>query len=330
MLSATHIIFDTEVERPIALNEHKGSALRGAFFHALRGRPNNPHWRGFCANQAAADCRDCPLLPACPVARLLATHDPTGARGHEIPRPVTVKPPITEQVDYLPGDSLRFGLTIIGDALNLLPYIVMAVQQGMPTEGLGKRDRLNDFRPGHFRLRAAHLYHPLHNQTQPLWQEGERLVQAPALPVTDTDISAHAATLPGDRLTLRLLTPLRLIDDGALVRGFRFRPFFQRLMERLILLSTTVGQGALFPDEPERRALLQAASEIAVVDRARWVEVRSYSTRRHRETPLSGLIGEVTLVGNLAPFRRWLLWGEQIHVGKDAVKGDGWYQIVRT
>ena len=82
MLTVTHLAFDTVVERPISLNEHKGSAIRGAFFHALRGRAESRHWRGFCTNQSAPDCVRCPLLAVCPVARLLATHDPTGARGH--------------------------------------------------------------------------------------------------------------------------------------------------------------------------------------------------------------------------------------------------------
>jgi hypothetical protein len=327
MLSATHLLFDTEVERPISLNEHKGSALRGAFFHALRGRPAHQRWRGFCANQTAPECRDCMLLAACPVARLLATHDPTGARGHEIPRPVTVKPPTTDKVDYLPGERLRFGLTIIGDALNLLPYVIMAVQQGMPAEGLGKRDRLNDFRPGHFRLLSAHAYHPLREQSQVLWQDGERMVQSPDLPVTHEQILEHARALPTDRLTLRLRTPMRLIEQKRLVHSFRFRPFFQRLMERLILLSSTVGQGSLLPDPDERQRLLAAADEIKVDDRTDWVEVRSYSTRRNGETMLSGLRGEVTLTGDLAPFLPWLLWGAQVHVGKDAVKGDGWYEL---
>ncbi|MBA3534906.1 MAG: CRISPR system precrRNA processing endoribonuclease RAMP protein Cas6 [Ardenticatenales bacterium] len=328
MLTTTHLLFDTVVEHPIVLNEHKGSAIRGAFFHALRGRAGNLAWRGFCANQSAADCRDCPLLQVCPVARLLATHDPSGARGHEIPRPVTVRPPIDEAMDYLPGDKFSFGLTIVGDAVALLPYVIMAVQQGMRVEGLGKRDRLNDFRPGSFRLIGVEAAHPLRGETKVLWREGERLVQVPGLAVTHEEVLAHAATLPVDRLTLRLQTPLRLIDEKKLVRSFRFRPFFQRLMERVMQLSSHFGVEGLLTEEQERHALLAAADDIAVIDKTKWVELRSYSTRQRGETPLSGLVGEVTLVGKLDMFRAWLLWGSLIHVGKDAVKGDGWYDIL--
>lgn len=327
MLTVTPLFFETVVERPIALNEHQGSALRGAFFHALRGRAGQTDWRGFCANQEAPECRGCPLLLGCPVARLLATHDETGARGHEIPRPVTVKPPLEGQVDFLPGDALRFGLTVVGDAVALLPYIILTVQQGMPVEGLGRRDRLNDFHPGHFRLRAVYAAHPLQGTQERLWQEGERVVQRPVAPVTHAEVMAHAATLPSDRLTLRLLTPMRLMDGGKLVRTFRFRPFFQRLMERLMSLSSLFGTGTLLGEEEERRALLAAAEGVRVEERTRWEDLRSYSTRQRKETPIGGLLGQVTLTGELEAFRPWLVWGALVHVGKDAVKGDGWYEV---
>jgi hypothetical protein len=28
-----------------------------------------------------------------------------------------------------------------------------------------------------------------------------------------------------------------------------------------------------------------------------------------------------------SPFWPWLVWGQFVHVGKDAVKGNGWYEI---
>lgn len=328
MLTTTHLLFDTIVERPIVLNTHKGSAIRGAFFHALRGRAGNDgRWAGFCLNQRARECRGCALLPGCAVAYLLATHDPTGRRGHEIPRPVTVKPPVTEKTEYLTGEHFGFGLTIIGEAVNLLPYLILTVQEGMSIEGLGKRERRHDFQRGTFRLRAVYVHHPLREQTEVLWQEGERLIQVPDLPVTHEEVLAYAASLPTNRLTLRLHTPMRLTERKKLVRSFRFRPFFQRLMERLSLLSSTVGEGNFFASKEKRAALLDLADEVAVIDKTRWVELRSYSTRRQRESPTSGLVGEVTLVGNLTELRPWLVWGAQVHVGKDAVKGDGWYEI---
>ncbi len=43
---------------------------------------------------------------------------------------------------------------------------------------------------------------------------------------------------------------------------------------------------------------------------------------------IGGLVGTATFVGNLTPFLELLVIGELIHVGKNVVKGDGWYKIV--
>lgn len=323
MLTVTHLLLETIVERPIALNEHKGSAIRGAFFHALRGRPEGKTWRGFCGNQSAKECFDYPLISACPISALLAQHDPTARRGHAIAQPVMVKPPLTLATDFLPDTPFRFGLSIAGNAIQLLPYVAVAIQQGMPQEGLGWRDRLNDFKKGNFQLKRMAAVHPLRGEQQTLWQSGDKRVEVPHLRVSHADVLDYVVTLPTDRLTLRLLTPMQIVEEGKPLRDFHFRPFFQRLMT----LTATVGTGQWFADEAERRALLAAADAIHVEPRTRWETLESYSSRANQRSYLSGLIGTVTITGNLAPFLPWLVWGGQLHVGKDAVKGDGWYEI---
>jgi hypothetical protein len=62
-------------------------------------------------------------------------------------------------------------------------------------------------------------------------------------------------------------------------------------------------------------------------DRTHWVHLESYSTRQRRATPIGGLVGAAVYEGDLAPFRPWLVWGQFTHVGKNAVKGDGWMRV---
>jgi len=64
-----------------------------------------------------------------------------------------------------------------------------------------------------------------------------------------------------------------------------------------------------------------------VEDGTRWVELESYSTRQRRATPISGFVGRAVYEGDLGPFLPWLVWGQFVHVGKDAVKGNGWYVV---
>ena len=120
--TAHRLCFVTEVQVPVELNEHQGSALRGALYHALRQR--------FCsfARDPQMQCADCALVATCPVATLVSTLDPDNRRGQDRPRPYTFQPPlpgsghpiedpeghVTFHYDH--GETLAFGLTQIGRA----------------------------------------------------------------------------------------------------------------------------------------------------------------------------------------------------------------------
>jgi hypothetical protein len=60
------------------------------------------------------------------------------------------------------------------------------------------------------------------------------------------------------------------------------------------------------------------------------VEAARYSRRREVTHDLSGFVGEVTFAGELAPFLPYLKLGEYLHVGKNAVFGNGWYEIAKV
>jgi len=139
-------------------------------------------------------------------------------------------------------------------------------------------------------------------------------------------VTTYAAAVPVDQITLAFHTPLRLIDNGHLVKRITLRPLIQRLMRRLDDLSLAYGGGALGIDF---RGLLAVAEQVQTSnDQTRWIDLASYSSRQRTHTPIGGLVGRATFTGDLAPLRELLVWGSLIHVGKNAVKGDGWYAIV--
>jgi len=60
-----------------------------------------------------------------------------------------------------------------------------------------------------------------------------------------------------------------------------------------------------------------------------WLDIYSGSQRNNSLSPVSGLIGDVRWEGpSVTVLRPWLLWGQSLHVGKDAVKGNGWYRVL--
>ena len=321
-------------KEPIALDAHPGSALRGAIFNALLRR--------FCANLTAPSCAECPLNATCPVAGLVAPLRDENPRGRDIPRPFVLAAdwdtsPNTptapaEGQRFAPGDTLRFRITLMGRAIAFFPYLALATQL-MELNGIGRPLRENGGRRGRFEVNFIELVNPFSESSQMLYQRGKSQVASPTRPITVADISQRAATLPTDTLTLRFLTPARLVDRGQLVRYPSLRVLCARLSERLDALTREYAPVANMPtslDESRDRAqrLAEHAARVTLTENAtRWVDVASYSARQQRSTPIGGLVGRATYTGDLAPLRELLVWGELLHVGKNAVKGDGRYRI---
>jgi len=323
-----------KVQSTIELNEHQGSAIRGSLFHALRNR--------FCMNREVEECADCPLAASCPVATLVSTLKPQSGRGRDVPRPYTIQPPLpgsvhpVERADgrlvfrYHPGEGFEFGLTLYAQALQLFPYIVLAVGE-LEQSGIGRRTKqANDrWRRGTFKVSEIRAENPLTGERQPVLKAGDQLVQVPDVPITHQQMEKTQTPNPKSQITLRFLTPTRIIQQGRLLKPgrFSFQPFFQRLMERLEALSRDFTDTPLRFDDP--KGLIEAAGRVEVTDhRLVWEELQSYSTRRRAESPTSGLMGSVVLkADDWSPFWPWLVWGQFVHVGKDAVKGNGWYEV---
>jgi hypothetical protein len=116
--------------------------------------------------------------------------------------------------------------------------------------------------------------------------------------------------------------------DGFLAQKPTFASILKRLRDRINALSYFYcGKGL----EIDFKAFGEQAEEIkTVTDSTRWVESARYSRRREVTHDLSGFIGEVSFEGDLAPFIPYLKLGEYVHVGKNAVFGNGWYRIVEA
>ncbi|MDW8147555.1 MAG: CRISPR system precrRNA processing endoribonuclease RAMP protein Cas6 [Roseiflexaceae bacterium] len=311
-----HLLLTFTAATPLELDNNAGAAVRGAIVNALLGR--------FCANKEAPTCADCLLLNVCPVAALVAPmRDASEPGGEQRPRPYVIRPPQPRR--YAPGETLTFGLGLFGRAAELFPYVVMAAQ-GIEPQGLGRRLQENNGRRGGVRLLAIDAINPLTGAKQPLFRAGQCQVQAPGIPIGPAEVAAFAATLPDDRLTIRFLTPMRLIDDGRLVKRPALRPLIQRLGIRLTDLSAAYGDGPL-PAADARAFLPLAERAVLERDNTRWIDIVSHSRRTGERTPIGGIVGDAVFTGDLGPLRELLVWGSLVHVGKNAVKGDGWYTV---
>src|ERR1700710_290738 len=122
---------------PAHLPPYLGSMLRGAFGHALR--------RTVCAMGPEQPCESCRLRQACVSPRIFETfiegEPPPLLRGlTSAPRPYVFEPRF-DPADAAPrhlagGDPLAFDLILIGQAVDLQAYVLLAVER-MARSGLG-------------------------------------------------------------------------------------------------------------------------------------------------------------------------------------------------
>ncbi len=258
VLSPIIFFLKHEVKTPLELDEHSGSALRGSIYEAV--------WRRFCTNKSSPTCADCPLHPICPVSALVAPLREEHPRGRDRPRPYILIPPLEGPRHYAPGEALTFGLTLFGDIVTLLPYIILSLPM-LESVGLGRKKQEANRQRGTFTVKEIEVYHPLSGVRQTLYQSGKAQVAASTLAVTPDQVQEKAGTLPMDSLTLNFLTPTRIIDQEHLVSHLAFRPLIHRLLERLDAFNAEYGTGdtcAL----PSSQELLALAENIRCVNDA--------------------------------------------------------------
>jgi len=210
------------------------------------------------------------------------------------PKAYTIEPPLETKTHYEPGESFSFGITLFGQATNLFPCLILAVPM-MGEAGIGRRLEENRRRRGRFTLKLIEEINPLTGQRKVLKDATSFLIQAPENPVDHSQVlqmanAGSSSTVHQPSLTLRFLTPTRIIEGGHLVKQPLFTPLFHRLLERLEALSIAYGEGA---PQWDKNALLALADEVRLVeDRTRWVDIKSFSSRLGRSTPTGGFVGE--------------------------------------
>lgn len=308
---ATHLMFVCEALEPIYLDAQPGKAIRGALYQALINR--------FSPNEPIVG------LPLDPVRQLLADEDETNVRGRDLPRAFAVVPPQA----YLRVASRRrfqFGVSLFGSAESLMPYLFRAVPE-MGNQGIGKGR-------GTFRLIRIDEFLPL-NDSRRVVMHHQRVVD-PRLKVTHRRVLEEVGMRPKEEVTLRFHTPMRLIENGGLVHHPRLGTLLRRLIDRAqALVEHYSSPGDPQPPREMWLAEWQKMGSLGdaidadglLLDETHWVNVQSYSRARGRATPIGGFVGQACWRLNSPEVLTWLLWGQSLHVGKNAAKGDGYFRV---
>jgi hypothetical protein len=285
---------------PFDFGANPGSTLRGAFYEGLAAMYDD----GSAARSRTDDTN--------PAAWLLRLEDEDVTGGHDVPRPLAFRPPLE-----VGAAQTGFGVAVYGRGRDHLPIILSGLA-AMGQLGMGRGRRP-------FTIAAVDQIDPLRGNDHPLLDAHGAQVG----PLADApDAAAYtrfAEAMQPDRLTVEFLTPTRIIQDGKLAQQPRFRPWFQRLLERTRRISE------LYTDAPvwiPFGELLTLADGVRLTtDESRWQEAWSGSRSADRMRPTSGFVGAAHYSGNLSQLLPWVILGQALQVGKNTIKGCGWYSL---
>lgn len=298
--------FQFTVTRPIHLPDWSGSLLRGAFGHALR--------RLSCMLRQP-ECGDCPLLRTCPYPAIFAPPVVERDIQYSISQPSApylIEPERWGACQLKIGETLRFDMVLMGRALRELPLITQAWKNA-GEHGLGPGDGTAELREIHYLLPSEQpisIYNP----------ENKRLAEIPLHPVICPPVE-HI-----NEITLRLISPLRLQENGHPLSAARLTPgaLLRAAIRRAALMSALYGNGT--PDWDFKSLVQQAASVEGEKD-LYWQDWTRRSARQKQTMQLGGVMGNWKLRGDLQPFWTALHLGTWLHVGKETVFGLGRYAL---
>ncbi len=292
----------------MVLPSYKGSTLRGGFGHAFK--------RVVCALKSK-ECAGCLLKGRCVYAYVFETPPPEGTKMMRkyasAPHPFVIEPPPERRRGYIPGEEITFGLTLIGRAIDYLPYFVYAFDE-LGRIGIG-------------RGKAGFELVDVVCNGEGIYDAGTRTLGSYSS--SDLNISFPAPSgAVSEPLTLRFLTPTRIVYGGRLTFDLEFHVLVRNLLRRLSLLSYFHCDAE--PADWDFREIIRKAESVRVKSRSLgWHDWERYSARQKTRMKMGGFVGEATFEGDTGPFMDLVRAGEVLHVGKGTAFGLGRFMIVQ-
>ena len=319
-ISFSSFVFHLRATTELLLPPYKGSTLRGAFGTVFK--------ETVCVVEHR-DCDRCILKLKCAYPYIFDTPVPEGSarmrRYERAPHPFVIDPPLETQQLYKPNESLDFGLTLIGKAIDYLPYFIYAFERMGKDRGIGKGRR---FGSGRFAVETVDWVDG-DGTERPVYDGARKVLSNSFRPLTANDLWANPDTLSANSHTLsvRYLTPTRITFDHQLHTYPEFHVVIRNLLRRLSNLAYFHCGQELNLDF---KGIIDASKQIETKDgQVQWRDWERYSARQDTKLKMGGFVGEVEYTGEFSSLVPLLKLGEKVHVGKATGFGLGRYALER-
>jgi hypothetical protein len=362
--------FTLEALEPLHLPPFKGSALRGGFGHTFKrlvcysskgtypqgafpGPRSGAPGRG--GSKQPKPCGErCQVGNACPYGYIFETSPAADSEVlrtiKEVARPFVIQPPLDRREVIPAGERLTFGLVLIGQGINYLPYFIAAFRE-LGRQGLGRArsryrllalDAVSTLSPTLPLIGGGSAPLSLEGRAKwleraragggggdiiiPIYRAVDETIRAVNASISADAIARRAAALSPEQITLEFLTPTRLKHKGRWAKeGPPFHVLLRRLLDRVSSLSY-FHCGQMF--EADFRGLIERAAEVRIARaQTKWEDWARFSGRQRQRVEMGGLVGWATYSGDLSEYRALLALGELVHVGKGTVFGNGRYVV---
>lgn len=303
----------------------KGNTIRGGFGHVFRST--------ICRDMEQ-NCRECDSRNNCPYSYIFETSpsedDQVFSDYSDVPRPFVIEPDDNQKREFRAGDSLQFGLILIGKAIEYFPYFIFCFDE-LGKRGLGSGKT-------RFRLEGVYgldfdndEYIPVYDPKSQTLRDNLPTISAGRLWSDNTGISDSGDK---DKLTLKFQTPTCIKYRGKYISDPEFHVLIRNLLRRINMLMFFHGSSGQHPSykDPE---VEKHVNEL--IDDAKMVEVHNWdldwqdwfsrTTRSNARMNLGGFVGQVTYIGDIAKFIPFIALGEQIHIGRNTTFGLGKYKV---
>ena len=306
--------FSYTVGEPLKMPQYKGNLFRARFGYILRHIT--------CVSTTQECDTRCQFPERCIYSKCFETPVPADApilRGQPYaPHPFILEPPCTGKLDYAPDDTFTCTLTLIGDAIDLLPWMVFTFDQ------IGKRRVGNQGKRGQCQLnKVESLSARGDHQTQTIYTAETEMLTDEGLILRLGDVMDGAPHVT-DEIELEFLTPTSIKVNGKWTSELTFEHLIRNLLRRIRFLSYFHCGEDL---DVDALGLIESSRSVKHESHLQWFRQDRWSRRTEKPIPMGGFVGNVRFEGELELFLPFIFLGEYLHIGHHTAFGHGQYRL---
>ena len=306
--------FTYTVQEPLKMPQYKGNVFRSRFGYILRDIA--------CVGSEQQCEKQCQFPDRCVYSKCFETPVPDDSpllRGQPYaPHPFVLEPPRTGKQKYAPGDTFACNMILIGEAINLLPWMVFTFDQ------IGKRRIGLRGERGQCQLEKVESLSAYGNhEPQTIYTAETEMLADDGLILRLDDVMDNAPDIT-DAIELEFITHTSIKVNGKWTSHLTFEHFLRNLLRRIRFLSYFHCGEDL---DIDARALIEAAGTITHRPNFRWHRADRYSYRAEKSVPMDGFMGPIRFSGALEPFLPFIFLGEHLHIGHHTAFGHGRYRL---